>query len=112
NASKVLVTVRGPIVAENVATRPRAPSHRGEIPGGERPSRKDGSMIPKTKPDSRLRCVIIHASPTMVCGTCGATTSPELDRCAVCHTATPPPSHQPHEPATTAAGLDRELTRS
>ncbi len=25
--------------------------------------------------------------------------------------ATPPPSHQPHEPATTAAGLDRELTR-
>jgi tetratricopeptide (TPR) repeat protein/tRNA A-37 threonylcarbamoyl transferase component Bud32 len=47
----------------------------------------------------------------MLCGNCGATTSPELDSCAVCHTATPPPSHQPHEPATTAAGLDRELTR-
>jgi len=108
----------------------------------------------------------------MLCGNCGATTSPELDRCAVCHTrlrashfgeagsdasqvgeagsrashvgeagphashvgeagphashvgeAGPHASHvgeagptqlegpQPHEPATTAAGLDKELTR-
>ena len=47
----------------------------------------------------------------MPCGHCGATTSPELDRCAVCHT--PAPSDLPREqaPATTAAGLDRELTR-
>jgi tetratricopeptide (TPR) repeat protein/tRNA A-37 threonylcarbamoyl transferase component Bud32 len=47
----------------------------------------------------------------MLCGHCGATTSPELDRCTVCHTPVPvsaEPSGQPH---TTAAGLDRELTR-
>jgi tetratricopeptide (TPR) repeat protein/tRNA A-37 threonylcarbamoyl transferase component Bud32 len=46
----------------------------------------------------------------MLCGHCGATTSPELDRCAVCHTPVPI-SVEPREPATTAAGLDRELTR-
>ena len=94
----------------------------------------------------------------MLCATCGATTSPELDRCSRCHTrlrashfgeagsvqgqgpfdaagsvpgqggfdaaaptreqfhfdptsATQEQAPQPREPATTAAGLDRELTR-
>src|SRR6187401_1921744 len=70
----------------------------------------------------------------MLCGTCGATTSPELDRCSRCRTrlrashfgeagSTQEPPHfdaagltqaqalQSQEPATTAAGLDRELTR-
>jgi eukaryotic-like serine/threonine-protein kinase len=47
----------------------------------------------------------------MLCGHCGATTSPELDRCAVCHTPVPVSVEPSREPATTAAGLDRELTR-
>jgi hypothetical protein len=50
----------------------------------------------------------------MLCGRCGATTSPELDRCGVCDTPTPThahPPHQPHEPSTTAVGFDKELTR-
>src|SRR5215213_4795462 len=42
----------------------------------------------------------------MLCGHCGAT-SPEEDKCSVCHT----PAASPHEPATTAPGFDRDLTR-
>src|SRR5687767_5450610 len=47
----------------------------------------------------------------MLCGNCGATTSPELDRCAICHTPAPSDLQREPAPATTAAGLDRELTR-
>ena len=87
-----------------------------------------------------------HAAPKMLCGNCGATTSPELDRCSRCRTRlrashfgeagsrashldstagtqeqlhfdpdgvtqAQAPQSQSQEPATTAAGLDRELTR-
>ena len=47
----------------------------------------------------------------MLCGHCGATTSPEIDRCRVCHTPIPAPVEPGREPATTEAGFDRELTR-
>jgi tetratricopeptide (TPR) repeat protein/tRNA A-37 threonylcarbamoyl transferase component Bud32 len=47
----------------------------------------------------------------MLCGHCGATTSSELDRCAVCHTPVTGSVEPPRGRATTAAGLDRELTR-
>ena len=51
------------------------------------------------------------ASPNMLCGHCGATTSPEIDRCRVCHTPIPAPVEPGRDPATTEAGFDRELTR-
>jgi tetratricopeptide (TPR) repeat protein/tRNA A-37 threonylcarbamoyl transferase component Bud32 len=47
----------------------------------------------------------------MFCGHCGATTSPEIDRCRVCHTPIPAPVEPGRDPATTEAGFDRELTR-
>ena len=47
----------------------------------------------------------------MLCGHCGATTSPDLDRCGVCNTPTTPPAEPPREASTTAVGIDRELTR-
>ena len=65
-------------------------------------------------PDDGIARILLchnHASPNMLCGHCGATTPPELDRCAVCHTPVPISVEPPSEPATTAAGFDRELTR-
>ena len=65
-------------------------------------------------PDHAIPRILLchnHASPNMLCGHCGATTPPELDRCAVCHTPVPISVEPPSEPATTAAGFDRELTR-
>ena len=47
----------------------------------------------------------------MVCGHCGATISPEIDRCGVCHTPIPAPVEAGQQPATTEAGFDRELTQ-
>jgi eukaryotic-like serine/threonine-protein kinase len=65
-------------------------------------------------PDDGIAAILLchnHASPNMLCGHCGATTPPELDRCAVCHTPVPVSVEPSREPHTTAAGLDRELTR-
>jgi tetratricopeptide (TPR) repeat protein len=47
----------------------------------------------------------------MLCRHCGATTSPEIDRCRVCDTPILAPVEPGREPATAEAGFDRELTR-
>ena len=48
--------------------------------------------------------------PTMLCGHCGATTSPRLDKCGVCDTPTPQEPSRIGQPTATDVSLDGDET--